>query len=260
VITIKNQFTDEVMHEVPGDTLAGARLAGAVLPVASLTEADLRGANLRGANLAVAHLDGANLSGCDLRGADLTGANLIRAVLAGANLRGAALTGADLGHAVLDGANLCDANLSGANLTGADLCQTRLQGANLSGAAMSYARLDGAEFDDRTQFPALLFAPEGSGAVRAAAPPGEAEAEAGPGDPATQDAGEPVVEALFRRATDGTPALHVRTAAGWLPGDRPTDALAGLVQHALATPAAEVRAYTVNGAVGLVVRSRRPGG
>ena len=70
---IKNE-EGEVIHAVPGDTLAGA----------DLSEADLRGADLSGANLS-----GANLIDANLREANLIDANLRDANLSGADLRGA---------------------------------------------------------------------------------------------------------------------------------------------------------------------------
>ena len=75
---------------------------------------------------------------------------------------------------------------------------------------------------------------------------------------ATQDAGEPVVECLFQRASDAIIlSLFVRTAGGWLAIDRPTEALAGQIQLALASTGAEVRAYRAGPAVGIIIRSRR---
>lgn len=55
---IKNK-EGEVIHAVPGDTLAGADLSGA----------DLIGANLEGANMRDANLEGAYLIGANLIGA-----------------------------------------------------------------------------------------------------------------------------------------------------------------------------------------------
>ena len=72
------------------------------------------------------------------------------------------------------------------------------------------------------------------------------------------DAGESVVECLFQRASDAaTLSLHVRTAGGWLLIQSPTEALAGQVQQAIASVGAEVRAYRVGAAVGLLIRARR---
>ena len=256
---IKHLFTNEVLHVVPEGSLVGANLAGAALPVANFAGLDLHGADLRGASLAVADFTGANLSGCNLRDADLTGAVLIGANLSGADLRGTTLTGTDLGHAGLEDADLTGVNLDGTNLTGADLCRARLQGANLATASMNHALLTGAEFDDRTQFPALIFDPEAKGAVRVVAaatavPVADPELR----EAAAWEAGEPVLECLFQRASDAaTLSLHVRTAGGWLLVDRPTEALAGQLQQALGSAGSDARAYRVGSAVGLIVRARR---
>jgi hypothetical protein len=255
VIEIKHLFTEEVLLAVPQESLVGAKLSGASLSAADLGGQDLQRADLRGADLSAAGLAGANLAGCNLRDANLTGACMIGANLRGADLRGARLAGADLGHSGLEEADLSDVVLEGTNLIGAELSRARLQGADLSNAMMKYASLTGAEFDERTQFPALLFDPESRGAVRAAAgvPP-----EPAPLEGAAWDAGEQVLECLFQRASDATTlSLSVRTSGGWLLVERPTEALAGLVVQSLASPEAEVRAYRVGPAVGLIVRSRR---
>ena len=255
MVEIKHRFTDDVLHTVPADSLVGANLAGASLLVANFAGLDLHRANLQGAGLAVADFSGANLSGCNLRDADLTGAVLIGANLSGADLRGATLTSADLGHSGLEDSNLTGVTLNGTNLTGADLSRARLQGANLADASMNYTLLTGAAFDDRTQFPALIFDPAAKGAVRAAA---GATSDPELREEAASDAGEPVLECLFQRASDATTlSLHVRTASGWLIVDRPTEALAGQLQQALGSAGSEARAYRAGPAVGLIVRASR---
>lgn len=251
MIEIKHRFTEEVLHVLSEGPLAGANLAGAALSSADFAGLDLRGANLQGAGLSAADFTGAILSGCNLRGADLSGAVLIGAYLGGADLREGTLAGTDLGHAGLEDADLSGVDLKDTNLIGSDLSRARLQGANLAGVSMKYATLDGAAFDDRTQFPPLLFDPEARGARRIPlADPQLPEA--------AWDAGQPVIECLFQRAADGvTLSLHVRTAGGWLPVDRPTEGLAGQLLQALGAAGAEARAYRVGSAVGLIVRARR---
>lgn len=79
-----------------------------------------------------------------------------------------------------------------------------------------------------------------------------------PSEVARWDAGDLIEECLFQRASDGvTLSLHVRTSSGWLMLDRPTEALAGQIQQALADPKAEARAYRVANAVGVIIRTRR---
>lgn len=255
MIEIKHRFTEDVLYAVPADSLVEANLAGAALHTANFVGLDLHRTNLQGAALAVADFSGANLSGCNLRNADLTGAVLTGAKLSGADLRGATFTHTDLGHSGLEDSNLTGVNLNDANLTGADLSRARLQGTNLADASMKYTLLAGAAFDDRTQFPALIFDPEAKGAVRAA---GGATSEPDLQESAAWDAGEPVVECLFQRASDAaTLSLHVRTASEWLIVDRPTEALAGQLQQALNSAGSEARAYRVGSAWGLLVRARR---
>jgi hypothetical protein len=123
--TIKNRFTNKVMHEVEADTF----LKAVERKSDSLSSADLSGADLSGANLRGSDLSGANLSGSNLSCADLSGAYLHDANLSGSNLSGAFLYGANLSNANLSGANLSNADLSGANLHGANL-----YGANLYSA------------------------------------------------------------------------------------------------------------------------------
>lgn len=249
MIEIKHQFTEEILHTVPADTLAGANLAGAMLAVANLEKVDLQRANLMGANLAVANLADADLRGCNLRNADLTGAVLARAKLSGADLRGANLTGTDMGHAALDAADLGGANATGANLTGADLTQSRLQGTNLANATVNYAHLTGAAFDDRTQFPALLFDPEKRGAVRVGTPDGPELLEG-----ASWDVGEEVLECMVQWASDGNLSVSVRTDNGWMTVSKATEGLAFQLQRALATDSGAARVYRVATAVGLLIR------
>jgi uncharacterized protein YjbI with pentapeptide repeats len=65
----------DLVLEVAGDTLRGAKLARAQLQYAILVGQDLRDTDLWGANLQWADLEGARLDGADLRRADLHGAN-----------------------------------------------------------------------------------------------------------------------------------------------------------------------------------------
>lgn len=82
-------------------------------------------------------------------------------------------------------------------------------------------------------------------------------------DPATMevanwDAGEPIVEVLFQRASDSaTLSLNVRTSLGWLMVGNPSEAIAGDLQQAMADPCACARAYIVSGNVGIIIRTKR---
>ena len=254
MIEIKHRFTDDVLQVVPADSLVGANLAGASLLVANFAGLDLHRANLQGASLAVADFSGANLSNCNLRNTDLTGAVLIGANLNGADLRGATLTSADFGHSGLE----TQPHRREPERDQPDRCRPvagPVAGREPRRRLHEYALLTGAAFDDRTQFPALIFDPEAMGAVRAVAGatdiPELQEA-------AVWDAGQPVIECLFQRASDdATLSLHVRTASEWLSVDRPTEALAGMLHQALGSAGSEARAYRVGPAVGVIVRARR---
>ena len=114
MIEIKHKFSEEVLHTVEADTLAGAKLIGADLAVGNLGGVDLSGADLDAANLAVAELGGTNLSSANLNGANLTGADLRCAILRGIKMDNKTI----LKDAKLDGANLCAADLSNVDLSG----------------------------------------------------------------------------------------------------------------------------------------------
>jgi hypothetical protein len=75
----------------------------------------------------------------------------------------------------------------------------------------------------------------------------------------SEDAGLPVVECLFSRASDSkTMSLFVRTSSGtWLRLDNPSSELAGAIQRGVSDPKTQVRAYTVGQAVGVSVRCVR---
>jgi hypothetical protein len=116
--------SNELILEVPGDSLRGADLRCADLPMADLLRADLpladlRRSDLRGSDLQHAKLQNANLMYADLKYADLKYADLMYAHLQGANLQNANLRNANLQDADLQGANLQEADLRDADLRGA---------------------------------------------------------------------------------------------------------------------------------------------
>lgn len=146
-VEVWNKWREDNPNVIPdlnGANLKGAKLievnlSRASLCTANLSDAALSRANLAGADLSSAVLSGAllgvaDLTGADLSSANLTGADLFRSDLSLTNLFGAKLTEAKLSGAKLSGANLYLANLSGANLVGADLKDANLRSTELKGA------------------------------------------------------------------------------------------------------------------------------
>lgn len=161
-LSIRNQFTDQVVFSAPAETvkdlveqaakqgvdlseaeLTGANLSGLVAPGANFTEAMLYRANLNGADLS-----GALFPGAELSQAKLCRAVLIRANLSGANLSEADATNADFHEACLMQTNLDNACLQDADLRDADLTESRLVGANVMGANLQGAKMEGVMMED----------------------------------------------------------------------------------------------------------------
>jgi uncharacterized protein YjbI with pentapeptide repeats len=139
----------DVVPDLSGVKLIGAKLSRAFLNRAKLSRAYLRGvflnrAKLSGANLSEANLEGAQLIGAKLIGANLSGAFLKRVKLSRANLSETNLSRVDLSGAKLSEANLSRAKLIGAQLIGANLSRANLSGANLNCANLNRSYLIGA--------------------------------------------------------------------------------------------------------------------
>jgi uncharacterized protein YjbI with pentapeptide repeats len=101
----------------------------------------LQGADLSGARLTRIFLNGVNLSRADLNEAILYRTKLTNAILELADLRGANMHEAELISCDLSNADLSEADLSGAILIGANLTGAILTGANFTGADLSGADL-----------------------------------------------------------------------------------------------------------------------
>jgi hypothetical protein len=127
-VKIYNTSNDLIL-EIPGESLQQAYLQ----------DADLRGADLRYADLRGAYLQGANLQDADLRGADLRYADLRGADLRGANLWGADLQEADLQEADLREADLREANLRNTRYNHSTIGVHRAP----SGCLLGWKKLDG---------------------------------------------------------------------------------------------------------------------
>jgi hypothetical protein len=166
----------DVVPDLRGVVLDGARLArwnlsaavldGARLMFADLRSADLRGASLRNAKLMLAALSRAKADGADFSGANCHQAHFDSSICAGADFRRSAyLAGADLTDADFRGARLDRATLSaavlrrtrfeGASLREADLAdvvldRTSLQGADLRGATIHDAFIRRVRTDENT--------------------------------------------------------------------------------------------------------------
>jgi Pentapeptide repeats (8 copies) len=178
----------DMVPDLRGVALTGARLArwdlsGALLDGARLLRADLQMANLERASLVGASLVWAVLCDAKARGADFSGANcrqahferadcrdalfLDRAYLAHANLReadfrGARMVGVNLSEASLrrtrmDGADLCRADLSDSLLDETDLRAAKLRGALVPGTFVRRVRID-AHTDQHELLAELLVA------------------------------------------------------------------------------------------------------
>jgi len=137
----------QIVPDLRGVSLPGARLSwwnlsGARLDHANLARADLQNANLQSASLARTVLVWSVMRAAKAHGADFSGANLRDAHLSGADCREACFEEGYLSRADLSHADLRDARLAGANLSEANLTQTRFDGADLSEVELGNAVLD----------------------------------------------------------------------------------------------------------------------
>ncbi|MDV3347550.1 pentapeptide repeat-containing protein [Leptothoe sp. LEGE 181152] len=190
---------DDIISDLSGINLSGARLEHANLQGAQLSSANFRRADLRDVNLAYGNLEGAQLTNAQLmhvnapdsqwQGSNLVGADMTQGTLDGADLSRARLNRLEAAHsswtkAILPqsdwvGANLIGANFEQANLVGADFHGAQLDGVNferadlrqanlrdadlrqarLTGVNLADADLAGAIFDDGTRVTGSFITP-----------------------------------------------------------------------------------------------------